>query len=97
MCFQMGEMYMGQALATITDSTVTPTECLTPAVALFMFVITIIGGNVPLLIPLVSSAVGYQGDVDISFQAASVYNATITGQFCHHNMPVHSIHIVCTD
>lgn len=70
---------MGQALATITDATVTPPECLTPAVAIFMFVITIIGGNMPLLIPLVSGIVGFNGQVDICFQAASVYTTQTEG------------------
>ena len=69
-------MYMGQALATITDQSLTPAHHVTPAVALFMFVITIIGGNMPLVVPLVNSWVGYGGKVDISFDAAPVYSGT---------------------
>jgi hypothetical protein len=79
----MGEMYMGQSLAAITDASVTPAHYIAPSVALFMFVTTMIGGNTPLLIPLVSQVVGYNGDVDIDFQAASVYAGVDTGTLCY--------------
>ena len=65
---------MGQALAAITDGRVTPAHYVTPSVALFMFVITIIGGNMPLVVPFVASLVGYSADVDIHFDAAATYN-----------------------
>lgn len=70
---------MGQALATITDATLTPPHHVTPAVALFMFVITIIGGNMPLLVPLVNSWVGFNGQADVSFDAAPIYTGNGQG------------------
>lgn len=71
---------MGQSLATITDASVTPLHNITPSVALFMFVTTIIGGNVPLVVPLLSNlVVGYQGQVNIDFSAASVYAGIDSG------------------
>jgi hypothetical protein len=73
-------MYMGQALAAITDLSVTPLAYITPSVALFMFVTTLIGGNTPLLIPLVASWTPYGTDVNIDFQAASVYAGSDTGR-----------------
>jgi hypothetical protein len=50
---QTGEMYIGASLALLSD--VTPTDLIVPSVALFMFIITLIGGNAPLLVPLVLS------------------------------------------
>ena len=74
-------MYMGQALATITDHSLTPSHHVTPAVALFMFVITIIGGNMPLIVPLVASWTGFDGEVDMHFSAAPAYTGTNTGMW----------------
>lgn len=70
---------MSQALAAITDISVTPISYITPSVALFMFVTTLIGGNTPLLIPLVSSMVGFSDDINIDFNAASEYNGDGSG------------------
>jgi hypothetical protein len=46
-------MYIGASLALLSD--VTPPDLIVPSVALFMFIITLIGGNCPLLVPLVLS------------------------------------------
>lgn len=45
-------MYIGASLALVAD--ITPADLLVPSVALFMFVVTLIGGNGPLLVPLVA-------------------------------------------
>ncbi len=64
---------MSQTLALITDSKIIPKYLVTPSVALFVMVITIIGGNAPLIIPLLKEFVGYDGDVFIDFTASSAY------------------------
>jgi hypothetical protein len=46
-------MYIGASLALLSD--VTPSDLIVPSVALFMFIITLIGGNCPLLVPLILS------------------------------------------
>lgn len=74
---------MGQVLATLTDLSVTPAHYITPSVALFMFVATIIGGNTPLLIPLVMESVGYSAQVYIDFTAASVYAGEQSGELLY--------------
>jgi hypothetical protein len=43
-------MYIGASLALVAD--LTPSALLVPSTALFMFFVTIIAGNCPLLIPL---------------------------------------------
>lgn len=75
-------MYLSQSLAVLTDDYIIPQRLVTQSVALFMFIITIIGGNVPLLIPyLCSNVVGYTAKVNIHFTAASVYTeADATGR-----------------
>ena len=83
-------MYMGQALATITDASLTPAHHVTPAVALFMFVITMIGGNMPLLVPLVNSWVGFNGQANVSFDAAPVYTADGQGNHFFIHLSLHS-------
>jgi hypothetical protein len=67
----VGEVYLSQSLALITDRRVVSSHLITPAVALFMLIITIIGGNAPFLIPLFLPAVGFQQGVLIDFTAAS--------------------------
>lgn len=67
----VGEVYFSQALALISDSRVVPRDLVTPSVALFMLIITIIGGNSPLLIPSLMPVVGFDRDVVIDFTAAS--------------------------
>lgn len=71
---QVGELYLGQALALLTDEHIIPEHLLTPSIAFFMFLITIIGGNVPLLVPFALSIVGFSSDVDITFRAAEAYS-----------------------
>ena len=46
-------MYLGASLALLSD--VTPPNLIVPSVALFMFIVTLIGGNAPLLVPLILS------------------------------------------
>ena len=82
---------MGQVLATLTDLSVTPAHYITPSVALFMFVATIIGGNTPLLIPLVMDTVGYSAQVYIDFAAASVYIGEQSGELlCEYYCRIYS-------
>eukprot|EP00600_Ochromonadales_sp_CCMP1393_P015091 CAMPEP_0174998818 /NCGR_PEP_ID=MMETSP0005-20121125/1711_1 /TAXON_ID=420556 /ORGANISM="Ochromonas sp., Strain CCMP1393" /LENGTH=750 /DNA_ID=CAMNT_0016253479 /DNA_START=331 /DNA_END=2583 /DNA_ORIENTATION=+ len=69
----IGELYLSQMLAVISDHNITEQFLVTQTVALFMFIITIIGGNIPVLIPFVASLVGYGASVDISFEAAALY------------------------
>ena len=45
-------MYIGASLALVAD--LTPEDLLVPSVALFMFLVTLLGGNGPLLVPLVA-------------------------------------------
>ena len=45
-------MYIGSSLSFISDITVLP-SAVVPSIALFMFAVTIIGGNAPLLVPFV--------------------------------------------
>jgi hypothetical protein len=45
-------MYIGASLALVAD--ISPPDLLVPSVALFMFAVTLIGGNGPLLVPLVA-------------------------------------------
>ncbi|KAJ1437759.1 major facilitator superfamily domain-containing protein [Ochromonadaceae sp. CCMP2298] len=68
----VGELYLGQTLALISDRSNTRPVQLTQAVALFMFIITIIGGNVPVLIPFVAGVVGGR-EVQVDFEASSQY------------------------
>jgi hypothetical protein len=69
-------VYLGQTLTVIADHHIIPPRLITSSVALFMLVITIIGGSAPLLIPLVESGLHYN-DVTIEFKAMSMYNTTM--------------------
>jgi hypothetical protein len=73
----VGEVYLSQALTVISDNTVIPPRLITSAVALFMLVVTIIGGSSPLLIPVVQEFI-HEEDVTIDFQAMSMYNTTLS-------------------
>jgi len=75
---QVGELYLIQCLALLTHREVIPEALITPSIALFMFVITIIGGNVPLLVTLFTSIVGYDSPVQLSFEAQSQYTGDPT-------------------
>ena len=74
----LGESYLGQALAVVSDSRLTgvPVELTSAAVALFMLIVICIGGNLTLLVPLFMGQVGYDRPVQIHFEAAPVYNAS---------------------
>ncbi len=48
-----------------------PPDLVAPSVAFFMFIITIIGGNFPVLIPLFESWVGFDQPVTVQFTAAN--------------------------
>ena len=69
-------MYFGQVLAVLTDHRVTPAHYITQSVALFMFIVTLIGGNMPIFIPFTAGLVGFKAQVDISFNAAVEYTPT---------------------
>jgi hypothetical protein len=73
----VGEVYLSQSLTVISDNTVIPPRLITSAVALFMLVVTIIGGSSPLLIPVVQEFI-HEEDVTIDFQAMSMYNTTLS-------------------
>ncbi len=75
LCCQVGEVYLSQALAVVTDASTVPARLVTQSVAVFMLVVTLIGGNVPLLMPYLLTVVGYNQDVTLSFQAAPMYSA----------------------
>jgi len=74
----LAEMYLGQTLVVVSDTPLTgvPHVLCTPSVALFMLLVTLIGGNIPLLLPLVENIWGYTETV-IYFNAAAT--ATETG------------------
>lgn len=46
-------MYIGASLALVSD--LTSPGLVTPSIALFMFLVTILGGNAPFLVPMASS------------------------------------------
>ena len=48
------------------------------SVALFMLVVTLVGGNMPLAVPAVSAAYAqyYQNDVRVQFDAANEYSSS---------------------
>lgn len=66
----VGEVYLSQALAIVTESRTVPAALVTQSVAVFMLVVTVVGGNAPLLVPWLVTAVGYRSDVTVEFQAA---------------------------
>lgn len=67
----VGEVYFSQALAMMSDARIIPRELTTSSVALFMLIVTIIGGNSPLLVPALMPVVGFDQQVLIDFTAAS--------------------------
>lgn len=66
-------MYLGASLALLSD--VTPSNLIVPSVALFMFIVTLIGGNAPLLVPLILS-ISPITHFTFHFTAASPYEPT---------------------
>ena len=68
----LAEMYLGQTLVVVSGITLTgvPKSLCTPSVALFMLVVTLIGGNIPLFIPLFENVWGYT-ETTIHFSAAA--------------------------
>lgn len=66
-------MYLGASLALLSD--VTPSNLIVPSVALFMFIVTLIGGNAPLLVPLILS-ISPITHYTFHFSAAPPYNPT---------------------
>eukprot|EP01038_Epipyxis_sp_PR26KG_P005298 gene5298-7361_t len=84
----VGEVYLVQSIAVITHKEIVPSRYITVSVALFMLIVTIIGGNFPLLIPLFeSNLVGYNNPINITFTAAkpflsstnAIYNSSSYG------------------
>eukprot|EP01037_Dinobryon_pediforme_P036177 gene36177-42988_t len=76
----VGELYFSQCLAIVTDAAVVPSDLVAPSVALFMFIITLIGGNFPVLIPLFESLVGFDRSVSVEFTAAGYCGSATEGQ-----------------
>lgn len=68
--FQVGEMYLSQTLALITEKVFISSDLITSAVALFVLVTTAIAGNATLLVPFLQQYTSKE-QVTISFQAAS--------------------------
>ncbi|RYH05343.1 hypothetical protein EON65_44985 [archaeon] len=65
----VGEVYLSQSLALITDAQIAPGHLTPPSVALFMMVVTLIGGNAPLFIPTLLPLVGFNQDVTLTISA----------------------------
>jgi hypothetical protein len=61
----------------ITDVHYIPKRLISSAVAVFMLIITVIGGNAPLLLPVIKEGIGYTNDVTLSFSAYGMYNASM--------------------
>jgi hypothetical protein len=75
-----GENYYGQSIALLTD--LTPSSVLVTSTAMFLFVTNVIGGNMPLLVPLLKNAMlHYTRNDDISVVAEPFlgYNDTVGG------------------
>lgn len=70
----MGEVYLSQTLALITHQAIIPKDQIASSVALFMLIITIIGGNFPLIIPVFESIVGFNNNITVQFSAAIPYS-----------------------
>lgn len=68
---QVGEIYFSQALAMVSDHRIVARDLVTSSVALFMLIVTIMGGNAPLLIPCLMPLVGYDEQVNLHFTASS--------------------------
>jgi hypothetical protein len=73
----VGEAYLSQALAIVTSEQSIPSRLVTQSVAVFMLVITLIGGNLPLLVPVLLTRVGFNSPVTVHFQAAPEYSSTV--------------------
>jgi hypothetical protein len=71
----VGEAYLSQALAVVTSERSVPARLVTQSVAVFMLVITLIGGNLPLLVPVLLSRVGFDAPATVHFQAAPMYSS----------------------
>jgi hypothetical protein len=89
-CFQvqvgsglLAELYLGQTLAVVSDFTLTdmPPALRTPSVALFMLCVTVLGGNIPLLVPYVETVWGFT-EVAATFEAAPAYNSSADPSLC---------------
>ena len=48
-----------------------PSYLVTASVALFTLMLSIVGGNAPLVVPILMDYVGYQDQVTLTFSAAS--------------------------
>ncbi len=66
----MGEMYLSQTLALITEPSFISADLITSSVALFILLTTAIAGNATLLVPFLQTFTN-QEKVTITFEAAS--------------------------
>jgi len=76
-----GEMWVGITLAVAIE--MVPAHLRTSAIAVYMFVITNIGGNVPLLVPVLKTAfsnLGYNSVSSLRGNTASVLAQMLTVQ-----------------
>jgi hypothetical protein len=55
----------------MADPSMIPRCLLTPSIALFNMAVTLLGGNAPFLVPVLSQYVGFTGHVTITFEAAA--------------------------
>jgi hypothetical protein len=75
-----GECYLGQSIALLSDAT--SPRIIVTSVSLFMFVITLMAGNAPLLVPAVRAMFASKFDyVAVYFDAASEYPGYIPHGF----------------
>ena len=63
-----------QTLVVISNENIIPSQFRTSSVALFMLIVILIGGNIPLCVPLLKTMVGFNADVTIHFEAAFIYH-----------------------
>lgn len=74
----LAEMYLGQTLVIVSDTALTgvPKSLCAPAVALFMLLVTLLGGNIPLLLPSIEHLWGYS-EITIHFTAAPTVASSV--------------------
>ena len=71
--YVIGEMWIGVCVAVVID--LVPADLTTSSVAVYFFIIQIIGGNMPLLVPPIEEAIGLQLALVITFPGMYVVGA----------------------
>lgn len=72
----LGEMWVGVALAVLVE--LVPADVRTTAVAAYFFIISNIGGNMPLLVPPVKKAFMNAGFGEVDSLRSKLYNLNLT-------------------